>query len=97
MIPKVEQVYPCDDYKIYLYFNDGKVKLYDASHLIEKGVFQKLKDKDFYKERCTVLNNTLAWDLSGNYDPTDCLDLDPLELYKNSIEVADPLEKARLM
>jgi len=42
---------------------------------------------------CTVLNNTLAWDLSGNYDPYNCIDLDPEVLYQESIEVKDPLEK----
>lgn len=88
----VLQVYPKEDYKIYLYFSDGKVKLYDISPLLEKGIFQKLKDKDFYINRCTVLNRTLAWDLSGKYDPTNCIDLDPIVLYEKSVEVEDPLK-----
>ncbi|MEM7181443.1 MAG: DUF2442 domain-containing protein [Spirochaetota bacterium] len=94
MLVKIQQVYPVEDYKVYLYFDDGKIKLYDLKPLLTKGVFQKLQDKTFFKERCTVLNNTLAWDLSGNYDPTNCLDLDPIELYKTAIDVEeDPLEK----
>lgn len=49
--------------------------------LIGKGVFSVLEDKDFFMNRCTILNRTLAWDLSGEYDPTDCLDLDSVVLY----------------
>ncbi len=91
MIISILQVYPREDYKIYLYFSDGRVKLYDVSHLLDKGIFQKLKSKEFYMERCTVLNGTLAWDLSGKYDPTNCIDLDPVVLYEKSVEVKDPL------
>ena len=29
----------------------------------------------------SIWDRTLAWDLSGEYDPTDCLDLDPVTLY----------------
>lgn len=90
MILSILQVYPRDDYKIYLYFSDGRVKLYDIKPLLDKGIFQKLQSIEFYLNRCTVLNGTLAWDLSGNYDPKDCIDLDPIVLYEKSIEVKDP-------
>ncbi len=91
MFHKVVQVYPTNDYKVYIYFADGKVKLYDAKKLIKKGIFKRLKNIDIFKNTCTVLNNTLAWDLSGEYDPGNCLDLDPDELYNKSIEVKDPI------
>ncbi len=81
-IPTVVQVQPQDDYKIKIFFSDGKVTLYDASHLIGKGVFAPLANIDFFFNRCTVLNNTLAWDLSGNYDKENCLDIDPETLYE---------------
>jgi hypothetical protein len=87
MFHKVLQVYPTDKYQVYLYFSDGKIKMYDASELVEKGVFKKIKDKDIFINTCTVLNDTLAWDLIGRHDPTDCLDLDPEVLYKNCPEV----------
>ncbi len=90
MFYKVLQVYPTDNYKVYLYFSDGKVKLYDASSLVEKGVFRKLKEKDIFASTCTVLNDTLAWDLMGKHDPADCLDLDPHVLYENCPEVKEP-------
>ena len=28
-----------------------------------------------------ILNDTLAWDLSGENDPTNCIDIDPEMLY----------------
>ena len=62
MIITILQVYPTENYKVYLYFSDGKIKLYDVSPLLDKGVFRKLLDKDFYLNRFTVLNKTLAWD-----------------------------------
>ncbi|MEZ0536943.1 DUF2442 domain-containing protein [Caldicellulosiruptoraceae bacterium PP1] len=62
--PEVIQVIPTDNYKVYVYF-DGKIKLFDVSSLIGKGEFKRLIDKDFYYNRCTVLNKTLAWDLKS--------------------------------
>ena len=74
---KVIQVVPTKDYMVYVYFSDGKIKLFDANELKNKGVFKVLQDIDFFMNRCTVLNDTLAWDLTGNYDSENCLDLDP--------------------
>jgi hypothetical protein len=87
---KIIQVYPTEDYKVYLYFTDGKIKLFDANDLVDKGVFKKLKNEENFRKTCTVLNDTLAWDLSGNRDPYDCLDLDPEELYAKCPDVEEP-------
>lgn len=92
MFYKVLQVVPTDDYKVYIYFEDGKIKLFNASELIKKGVFQQLQDIELFKNSCTVLNDTLAWDLSGKFDPYNCLDLDPEELYNSCPEVKEPIE-----
>ena len=90
MFHKVIQVYPTEDYRVYLYFTDGKVKLFDAKELVIRGIFQQLKDAVIFRETCTVLNDTLAWDLSGKRDPSECLDLDPEELYETCPEVEEP-------
>ena len=79
--PEVVQVIPQDNYIVEVLFQDGKIVHYDVSHLLNKGVFTLLKDVDFYKNRCTVMNHTLAWDVSGEYDPTKCIDIDPDMLY----------------
>ena len=87
------QVLPEDDYKIYVYFSDGRVKLYDVSHLTGKGVFKKLEDKEFYFTGCTVLNGTLAWDVLGVFDPVQCIDIDPYTVYNEGDDVDDPLRE----
>lgn len=90
--PEVIQVIPTEDYEVYIYFDDGSIKLYDAKDIITKGIFKSLQDKKVFIEACTVLNGTLAWDIEGKYDNTTCLDLDPLELYESCPEVEEPWE-----
>lgn len=77
MFPKVVQVVPRKDYFVYVYFEDGKIVRYDMSKMIEKEAFSCLKDIELFMDRCTVMNNTLAWDIDGNWDNTTCLDIDP--------------------
>ena len=88
--PEVIQVIPTEDYKVYIYFDDGRVKLFDACDLIEQGVFRQLKDKKVFIKTCKVLNKTLAWDINENYSQSDCLDLDPLELYRSCPDTEEP-------
>ncbi|MCB8815390.1 DUF2442 domain-containing protein [Desulfosporosinus shakirovi] len=90
MFHKVVQVMPTNDFRVYVYFEDGKIKLFDAASLTTKGVFQKLQDISVFKDTCTVLNHTLAWDIAGKFDPTECLDLDPEELYNSCPDVMEP-------
>ena len=82
MFPKVVQVIPMKDYSVYVYFEDGKIVCYDMSQMLEKEVFQPLKDIDTFVDTCTVLNDTLAWDIGKNRDNTTCLDIDPDTLYE---------------
>ena len=86
----VIQVIPRNDFKVYVFFNDGKIKLYDMSPLIGKGVFKKISTIDVFIKTCTVLNHTLAWDLLGNRDEYECLDIDPCSIYSDGIDVDDP-------
>lgn len=41
-----------------------------------------MKDISIFMNTCTVLNDTLAWDIQGNRDSTSCLDIDPDTLYE---------------
>ena len=82
MFPEVVQVKPNDDYTVYVYFSDGKIVCYDVKPLLEKNVFKQLKEKDIFMDTCTILNDTLAWDISGNRDETSCIDIDPETLYE---------------
>lgn len=76
---------------VFAYFSDGKITQYDVTGEIERGgVFAPLADDAFFTERLTVMNDTIAWDTSGHYDPRDCIDIDPFEVYAAEA-VADPL------
>ena len=88
--PIVLQVVPTNDYKIYIYFNDGSVRLFDAKPLIQHGtVFEPLADINIFKSKIAIINKTVAWDFEGKRDPCKCVDLDPLVLFNNPI-VSDP-------
>ncbi len=81
-LPNVKQVIPTEDYKVYVYFDDGKIILYDASELIERGIFKRLKEDNLFIETCTVLNGTLAWSPDRSYSEETCLDIDPCNLHE---------------
>ena len=82
MFHNIVQVVPCEDYKVYVYFEDGKIVCYDVKPLLSKKVFEPLNNKDFFMNSCTILNDTLAWDVSGNRDTQTCIDIDPEMLYE---------------
>lgn len=94
LIPKVVQAVAGENFTVYAYFSDGTIRLLDAKPLLEKGgVFAPLQDAEFFRERLTVLNDTVAWDVNGDRDPCACVDLDPCEIYESYPAVADPLRE----
>ena len=80
--PEVVQVLPCEDHTVFVYFSDGKIVRYDVKPLLNKGVFRALQDMDIFMQRCKIMNDTLAWDISGKDDPANCIDIDPETLYE---------------
>jgi len=90
---EVVQVIPQNNYDLIVYFDDGKIVKYNVGHLVGKGVFKVLGDIEFYMSRCTVMNHTVAWDISGDYDQTKCLDLAPEVIYEDGMTISDPLKK----
>ena len=63
------QVIPTKEYTVYLYYDDGNVRLYNAKSLIDKGgIFERLNDLDICINTCTIMNGTLACDVAGNYN-----------------------------
>lgn len=79
--PEIVQVAPHDDHTVSVYFSDGKIVCYDVKPLLDKGVFRQLKDLDTFTDCCTIMNDTLAWDVNRNGDPSACIDIDPDTLY----------------
>ncbi len=82
MFPKVVQVIPMKDYSVYVYFEDGKIIHYDMKNMLNKEVFKPLNDIEVFINSCTVMNDTLAWDIDGNRDSSCCIDIDPFTLYE---------------
>lgn len=81
IFPEVVQAVAGENYTVYAYMKDGSVRLFDAKPLIEQGgVFEKLRDETFFSERLTIMNETVAWDLSGRHDPSNCIDIDPFTI-----------------
>lgn len=80
--PTVVQVIPQTDYTVYVYFDDGKIVLYDLSEKIDREIFKPLRELDIFMNTCTVMNETLAWDIAGNRDTTKCIDIDVFTLYE---------------
>ncbi|MFZ5633368.1 MAG: DUF2442 domain-containing protein [Bacillota bacterium] len=67
-----------DDYTINVIFADGREYRFDMRPIInEGGVWTQIKDIEIFKKKLTIINNTPAWDLEGNYDEYKCLDIDP--------------------
>ena len=79
--PEIVQVIPHKDYTVTVYFCDGKIVTYDVTPKLDHGVFQRIKDMSLFINNCKIMNDTLAWDLTGNDDPTECIDIDPDYLY----------------
>lgn len=92
-MPAVVQAVPGDDFTVYAYCNDGAVRLVDVKPLIAKGgVFAPLANQDFFCDRLTILNDTVAWDMTGDRDTTTCVDLDADQIFVEAPVVDDPLE-----
>ena len=81
MFREIVQVVPNEDYTVTVYFDDGKIVLYNVKPLLDKKVFEPLKDKDIFIRTCTILNDTLAWDIAGDRNEEKCIDIDPNTLY----------------
>ena len=92
-LASVVQTIPGENYTVYAYFNDGSVRRADIKPIIAKGgIFTPLADERFFRERLTVMNGAVAWDVTGTRDVRQCIDLDPCAMHTNSPIVADPLQ-----
>lgn len=50
MNPKVTAVEPMDSYLLRLTFENNDVRVFDVSPFLEKGIFQELKDKNYFRQ-----------------------------------------------
>jgi len=60
MNPRVKKVTPQPGYKLKIVFTNNEQGLYDCSKLLEFGVFQELKDVEYFN-KVMVCDGTIAW------------------------------------
>lgn len=88
MLPTIVQAYAEGDHTIVVQFADGRIVRWDMQPLLAQGgVFARLRDPDAFQREITVLNGTVAW--SADFDPTRCIDLDPIVLYERGEDITD--------
>lgn len=71
----VIEAIPHKDYTITIKFQDGSVRLYDAKPLLEKNIFERLKNPGFFIQ-AKVECGTVVWN--------DDIDIAPEHLYEAS-------------
>lgn len=67
-----------------MYYNDHMPPHFHAEYNGQKALvdINDIRDINAFKEACTVMNGTLAWDISGNRDESSCIDIDPFTVYE---------------
>ena len=82
MNPRVKSVIASPDYKLHIEFTNGEHGIYDCSHLLELGVFQELKDRNYFK-KARVSDGTVVWPHEQDICP-DTLYLDSIKSVEQS-------------
>lgn len=67
-----------DDYSLDLKFNDGSVKRFDVTPYLELGVFQELKDLNYFRQ-AQLAYGTVQWPNEQDFGP-DTLYIDGVEI-----------------
>lgn len=60
MLPRVIEVRPVAEYKLSLTFSNGECGVYDCAPLLDFGVFQELRDEDYFRQ-VRAYNGTVVW------------------------------------
>lgn len=89
--PEVFQAVAGKNFIVYAYMNDGSIRMLDMKPMIKNGgVFAILKDEKIFCEKLTVLNNSVAWDIGGNRDEYNCIDVDPFHIFNSPMALDIP-------
>ena len=93
--PELYQIVPHADYTVDLYYDNGEIRRYDCgAFVLEPAVAHFVKSPQDFQRLCAVLNHTLALDITGKLDPTQCIDICPDVVYHDSVLCNDsPLLK----
>ncbi len=57
---RIKEVKPLEDYKLLVIFDNGEKRIKDMKPYLDKGVFKKLKDKNFFNS-VKIAYGTVTW------------------------------------
>jgi len=78
--PRIASIHPMDGKKLQITFDNGTVKIYDCTLLLNRKQFQLLKNDAFFKAaKVDPGGYGVSWD--------DQIDLSEYELWENGVEV----------
>lgn len=85
--PEIYQAVAGENFTVYAYVNDGSVRKVDIKPFLlgDCGIFEPLKDIETFKKSLTVIGNTIAWDLTGDRDEYQCIDIDPFYVFESPV------------
>ena len=75
MFHTIYSIETLDNYSLKLTFDNMEVRIFDLTPYLDKGIFQKLKDKNLFKT-AKISFDTVAWG--------EEIDIDPETLYEDS-------------
>lgn len=88
-------VIPTNNYELILQYSNGEVKVYDVKPLLNKGVFQLLKDKQIFKTVRTT-NEAIEWpNVINKLGYCSEIDIAPESLYKDSIPIETIIRESK--
>ncbi|MEM8526447.1 MAG: DUF2442 domain-containing protein [Bacteroidota bacterium] len=76
--PTIKYVYPLTNYRLFLIFDNGDIKIYDFKNRLQRSPFQALADEQLFQ---SVHIETGGYGVVWNDD----LDLSEYELWKNGV------------
>jgi hypothetical protein len=79
MNPRVKSVTATDDHRLELTFSNGEVGVFDCASLLDFGVFQELRDLDYFNQ-ARAEGGTVVWPHEQ--------DICPDTLYEDSVKAA---------
>ena len=98
---KIVYVCPGGDYRVFCLFSNGQWRIWDASGMLNMHLMKQHMEKDsnFFNNAIAVINDTLAWDRTGDRDPYECIDIDPATIWdegkpmsmEEMVELADAM------
>lgn len=68
MNPRVKIVKPQKDYKLYLEFDNGAVKVFDVKPFLSRGIFKELQNPEIFNS-VQVKDGSVQWNNEADFCP----------------------------